>query len=67
MPSPERSAARRIYEDAITQFSEASGVLYRRSLEGTSATAEEIECYAAAQVRLEVARRLYHETLWQLF
>jgi hypothetical protein len=66
LATDERRAVRHAYEDAISKFAEASAVLYRRAADGATATTEELNVYADAQFRLEVARSTYNQSLWQV-
>jgi hypothetical protein len=66
LPTEERRDVRQAYEAAISKHAEASAVLYRRAADGTAATPEDLQTYAEARARLEVARATYYESLWHL-
>jgi hypothetical protein len=65
LATDERRAIRQAYEDAISKFADASAVLYRRAADGVPATVDELQAYEQAQVRLEVARATYNQSLWR--
>ena len=60
----ERREFRQAYENAVSRFADASGILYRRAAEGVRPTNEELEAYLDAHSRLEVTRATYQESLW---
>ena len=64
MPTVRRRSARWAYESAITDFSDASEVLYVRATSGTLATPEELAHYANAKVRLEDAKMRLEIERW---
>jgi len=64
MPTMRRRSARWAYESAMTDFSDASEVLYVRAASGTPATPEELAHYANAKVRLEDAKMRLEIERW---
>jgi hypothetical protein len=64
MPTVRRRSARWAYDSAITDFSDASEVLYVRATSGTLATHEELARYANAKVRLEDAKMRVEIERW---
>jgi hypothetical protein len=65
LPNVDQRTARQAYETAISMFADAAAILYRRAADGVPARAEELQVYADAQARLEVARATYHASMWQ--
>ena len=65
MATLRRRSARWAYENAITDFSDASAGLYVRAASGTPpATPEELARYANAKIHLEIRRQVNEDALW---
>ena len=60
----DRRALRKAYEDAISEFVAASARLYRRAIDQTAPTPEEIQSFAEAEAQFELARARYRNFWW---
>ena len=63
MPTAEIRAAREAYENAINEFSDASGIMYRHALDGTQPTQAEIDRYTKAEVAPGARKASVHRDL----